>query len=633
MANIIQIQDDLKNISDQALVNFVKKPTGQVPSYLALGELKRRKETREKYQGEKAQQKTTVAEDLVKPQGIGSQMTKNSMPQPTAGVGSPQPVNPAMLASKGIGQLNPGAVNQMNDGGIVGFKTGEIVQAQQRKNAQRFLGSELGFEDGSVAYPLGTAIGDALSYLNPLSYMDMYNAKVDPVKGRVVGGVGDRFADTKAEIKRREKEKKDIIARMDADEKIEKRKVEVAEPLLEDDYTVSSRQPVTEYVPGLLTNSVYDIKTEAASDKNKKDDTFVATNLDVTDTVKTNDVSGADKVIDKVTETETLNTKLDIDDLDMPRIISKEQEELFSGRSSNRPKELTTEEAINQVLETNKKAGLLSNPFDQDRKDLEKERELLDKAKSDAGSMAFIKAGLLWMKDGNLGDAAPAVTEYEQALKGLRGEDRELKKMDLALKGADMAYKQGNAKAARDLTVAAQNRLDTFDRDTFTTFNQALIAGYQGRTDILKANLAKDTQIATAQLGADAQLKAADMRAKTSEKVARIGAGKLQGKPLLFEILSENPDYQKADGSVDAAKIMKDISPPSSMYAAQSKPAQFMAQWNATVEKLSAQPDMETRLTTFLEKYPDPVSFANAMGAGSGMATYSTKGGYKPAGS
>ena len=55
MANIIQIQDDLKNVSDQDLVNFVKRPTGQVPSYLALGEIKRRKETRDKYQGEKAQ--------------------------------------------------------------------------------------------------------------------------------------------------------------------------------------------------------------------------------------------------------------------------------------------------------------------------------------------------------------------------------------------------------------------------------------------------------------------------------------------------------------------------------------------------------------------------------------------------
>jgi hypothetical protein len=86
MANIIQIQDDLKNVSDQDLVNFVKRPTGLVPSYLALGEIKRRKETRERYQGQKDQQKTTVAEDLVTEQGIGNQMTRNPMSQPTAGV-------------------------------------------------------------------------------------------------------------------------------------------------------------------------------------------------------------------------------------------------------------------------------------------------------------------------------------------------------------------------------------------------------------------------------------------------------------------------------------------------------------------------------------------------------------------
>ena len=69
---------------------------------------------------------------------------------------------------------------------------------------------------------------------------------------------------------------------------------------------------------------------------------------------------------------------------------------------------------------------------------------------------------------------------------------------------------------------------------------------------------------------------------------------------------------------------MAAITPPSSMYAANSKPAQFMAQWNDTVEKLSAQPEMATRLTTFLEKYPDPVSFANAMGAKSGTIDYSS---------
>ena len=620
MANIIQIQDDLKNVSDQDLVNFVKRPTGQVPSYLALGEIKRRKETRDKYQGQKAQQKSTVAEDLVAEQGIGNQMTRNPMPQPTAGVGAPQPVNPAMLASKGIGQLNPGAVKQMNDGGIVGYKTGDVVQGVQRKNAQRFLGSELGFADGPIAYPIGTAASDAFSYLNPLSYMDTYNPKVDPITGKVVGGVGDRFADTKAEIARRKKEKRDILARMDADEKIEKRKVEVDEPLVEDDYTVSSRQRETEYVPGLLTNSVFDQNVAATTE----DPDFVGASMDVTDkvkdTVKVDDDGVTDKVTDKVTD--TVNSKLDIADLDIPDILSKEQQDLFAGRRNNRPKKLTTEEAINQVLETNKAAGLLANPFDQDRKDLEKERKLLDKAKSDEGSMAFIKAGLLWMQKGNLGDAAPAVTEYAQALKGLRGEDRELKKMDLALRGADIAYKQGNVKAASDLVSAAEKRLDTFDRDTFTNMQQAMTQGLANRLNVQKANLVKDTSIATAQLSSD-----------TSRYVADKSLEKVGAKAEMYNILAQNSAYQKEDGTVDAEKIMKAITPPSSMYAANSKPAQFMAQWNTTVTDLSANPEMADRLTAFLEKYPDPVAFANAMGAGSSMGTYTKKGGYKPAGS
>ena len=532
MANIIQIQDDLKNVSDQDLVNFVKRPTGQVPSYLALGEIKRRKETREKYQGQKAQQKSTVAEDLVAEQGIGNQMTRNPMPQPTAGVGAPQPVNPAMLASKGIGQLNPGAVKQMNDGGIVGYKTGDVVQGVQRKNAQRFLGSELGFADGPIAYPIGTAIGDAASYLNPFSYMDTYNPKVDPITGKVVGGVGDRFADTKAEIARREKEKRDILARMDADEKIKKRKVEVDEPIVEDEYIVSSRQPVTEYVPGLLTNSVFDQDVAATTE----DPDFVGASMDVTDkvtdkvkdTVKVDD----DGVTDKVTD--TVDSKLDIADLDIPDILSKEQQDLFAARKGDRPTVLSSEDALKQVLETNKAAGLLANPFDQDRKDLEKERDLLEKAKSDEGSMAFIKAGLLWMQKGNLGDAAPAVTEYAQALKGLRGEDRELKKMDLALRGADIAYRQGNVKAASDLVAAAEKRLDTFDTNTFTNMQQAMTQGLANRIKIMDANIRKDTSIATAQLSSD-----------TSKYVADKSASKLDATGQKLAAARKDPAFYK----------------------------------------------------------------------------------------
>ena len=573
MANIIQIQDDLKNVSDQDLVNFVKRPTGQVPSYLALGEIKRRKETRDKYQGEKAQQKSTVAEDLVAEQGIGNQMTRNPMSQPTAGVGTPQPqepLNPAMLASKGIGQLNPGAVKEMNDGGIVGYAAGDLVEGQEAGDLLQQLQLQKAKQRyGLTDYQQNMPDEDYLK-----SYLERLNEPKTVEKGQpgyldnsnFMSAVGD---DTTKSI------------------------VNMSEnPILNEN--VFNRDPGTD---------------------NTKPQEFVGTSMNVDETIKSTDdvVDGTVESLTKESITEdidTVDSKLDVADLELPDLLSKEQQALFADRDSKRPTGLSSEDALKQVLETNKAAGLFDNPFDQDRKDLEKERDLLDKAKSDAGSMAFIQAGLLWMQKGNLGDAAPAVTEYAQALKGLRGEDRELKKMDLALRGADIAFKQGNVKAASDLTAAAEKRLDTFDRDTFTNMQQAMTQGLANRINIQKAQISRQTNL----------------------DVAGIQAGKLGAKAEMFEILSTSPAYQKEDGSVDSEKIMKAITPPSSMYAANSKPAQFMAQWNTTVTDLSANPEMEDRLNAFLEKYPDPVAFANAMGAGSSMGSYTTKGGYKPAG-
>ena len=563
MANIIQIQDDLKNVADQDLVNFVKRPTGQVPSYLALGEIKRRKETREKYQGEKAQQQTTVVDDLVAEQGIGNQMTQNPMSQPTAGVGTPQPqepINPAMLASKGIGQLNPGVVKQMNDGGIVGFKDrgyvegqkpGDLLQQLQlQKSKQKY-----GLSDYQQNMPDGEYLKSYIERLNESKTVEKdqpgYLDSTD-----FMSAVGD---DTTNSIVNMAKN-----------------------PIL--DENVFNRSPVTD---------------------NTKPQEFIGTSLEVEDqdgmvdeTIQTLIKDGNTEVVDTV----DTDSKLDIADLDLPSVLSDEQVKLFADMDSKRPDKLNSKDALSQVRKRNIEAGLLDNPFDQDRKDIDKDRKLLDKAKSDAGSMAFIQAGLLWMEKGNLGDAAPAVTQYSQALKGLRGEDRELKKMDLALRGADIAFKQGNVKAARDLTTAAEKRLDTFDLTKFTNMQQAQTQGLANRIKVQNANLAKDTQIAVGQMSAD----------------------KLTGKPAMFEMLSKNPVYKKADGTVDAEKIMKAVSPPSSMYAANSKPAQFMSQWNDTVEKLSANPEMTDRLTMFLEKYPDPVSFADAMGTGSGAVDYSS---------
>jgi hypothetical protein len=61
--NIIKLQNELKSVPDDALIGYVQNPTGNVPSYLALSELQRRKDMRAKYQAQQAPQ-SSVAEDL-----------------------------------------------------------------------------------------------------------------------------------------------------------------------------------------------------------------------------------------------------------------------------------------------------------------------------------------------------------------------------------------------------------------------------------------------------------------------------------------------------------------------------------------------------------------------------------------
>ena len=203
--NIIQMQDRLKDLSDNQLRDYVEKPRnmqgsgigqggtshGYVPTFLVLGEMKRRKDSRSKYEGEKTQQKTTVADDLVAEQGIGgNQMTRNPMPQPTAGVGTPQPqepVNPAMLAKKGIGQLNPGAVKQMNDGGIVGYagKDGVSLVGEDKPSLK-----EIQAQNQQTDYSLGNF------YQQASDYNDKYfeEASVAPPPTGSYSKVGEFFS-------------------------------------------------------------------------------------------------------------------------------------------------------------------------------------------------------------------------------------------------------------------------------------------------------------------------------------------------------------------------------------------------------------------------------------------------------
>ena len=113
--NIIKIQDQLKGVPDDALIGYVQNPTGQVPTYLALSELQRRKTMRDTYQQAQPAQ-TTVAEDLAAPTPM-------------------QQGAPTMPADQGVAALPTGDMYQEQNfagGGIVAFDNGGDVDLTTR---------------------------------------------------------------------------------------------------------------------------------------------------------------------------------------------------------------------------------------------------------------------------------------------------------------------------------------------------------------------------------------------------------------------------------------------------------------------------------------------------------------------
>ena len=142
--NIIKLQDELRSVPDTALIGYVQNPTGHVPSYLALSELQRRKDMREKYQSQQAPQ-SSVADDLEQ------KATPQAQPQQAQGVAS-LPVPETMYQE-----------DSFASGGIVAFDNGGDVDLTTRSRfdtltdeekqiiaAQYGLGADLGNQRGSI---------------------------------------------------------------------------------------------------------------------------------------------------------------------------------------------------------------------------------------------------------------------------------------------------------------------------------------------------------------------------------------------------------------------------------------------------------------------------------------------------
>ena len=118
--NILQLQERLKDLPDNALMQEMQMPTGNAPQFLVLSELKRRKRMRDEYKRQEAADMPTVAEEVVTAAGMPQEgimgaaraMAPNTNVAQNTGMDMAAPVPatraPQMMADGGIMKLAPG---------------------------------------------------------------------------------------------------------------------------------------------------------------------------------------------------------------------------------------------------------------------------------------------------------------------------------------------------------------------------------------------------------------------------------------------------------------------------------------------------------------------------------------------
>jgi len=147
--NIIKLQDELRSVPDNALIGYVQNPTGHVPSYLALSELQRRKDMREKYQSQQAPQ-SSVADDL----------EQKAAPQPQAQGVASLPVPETMYQDQNFAS-----------GGIVSFAGPEGSYVIPSKTPQQYYQGIAGNKDIGKSFMFNkfeTPYDEAINYYSGL---------------------------------------------------------------------------------------------------------------------------------------------------------------------------------------------------------------------------------------------------------------------------------------------------------------------------------------------------------------------------------------------------------------------------------------------------------------------------------
>lgn len=144
--NILQMEDMVKGLPDQRLMQEAQSPSGQIPQYLSVSEIQRRADMRKRFATDQAEMPQGTVKDQILQQGIGA--LQGQPPQGPPNMPSPLPQGQGLIPSDqqfppqsfGANPQAPilppgngmaaGGIVRYPHGGLTGFHVGPRAQAE-----------------------------------------------------------------------------------------------------------------------------------------------------------------------------------------------------------------------------------------------------------------------------------------------------------------------------------------------------------------------------------------------------------------------------------------------------------------------------------------------------------------------
>lgn len=399
--------EDLKNLDDNTLAKFAQDRNNPNATY-ALVVLMQRKKARD-----------TMKKDM--PQGTVAQEVSQDVT--TGGINTPQP-NPEQLTSMGVGALPADNIGQnYAGGGIVSFQAGGMPVL-----------------DPSMKSPYTSYYPDMRGYNSAIRAQERPGG-LGRVRDALFGGLTKRFGEM-TEARQRAAELKQEKAQLQ-------------------NLMNKGELPRESYYPAI--ERIKAIDAELATPIDQGGGGYEPTESPKLELEKEQPTVEKPKLEEQKS---VFEGQEDIDPQTNAIIdeVSKEQgkgidllgqaDRLENKYAQDRIEDKSTEDYFKEVGDMYDKMGVEKNLFGDLQKDLERDKQQLGKARGEAADIALIEAGLM-IAGGksqnaltNLAEAAPAIRNYANERRALRGEERSIRDAEFKIKAADASARQGQADKA-----------------------------------------------------------------------------------------------------------------------------------------------------------------------------------------